>query len=226
MLYDIIVVDIKVWEKDLKKIPDKEYIKIKKQIKKLAKFPDQGDIKKLSHLQTADYRLRIGNYRVLFDVDTNNKKFYYTGYYIGKTRIVFNIAISSTCKKPQTCYNKPNKYFLTLSPMPPELMESFLRSDVISMLGGFLIVISILVLVLAVFQLMNLWHLITTDSKDFKDGMTGKKKWYYLFFIMPFAGIIPIINFIVGIFSAILIVYYFFAIRTYKKEVSSGTPTE
>ena len=43
-------------------------------------FPDIKDIKKLTHHPISDFRLRIGDYRVLFDVDVvgglNIKKYY------------------------------------------------------------------------------------------------------------------------------------------------------
>lgn len=74
MGYIIVIVDENLWEKDLEKIEKNEFAKIKKKILCLQSFPDLGDIKRLSNFKLADYRLRIGKYRVLFDVDVKNKK--------------------------------------------------------------------------------------------------------------------------------------------------------
>lgn len=54
--------------KDLDQIDKQQLGKIKKAIETLKNFPDISNIKKLSAHPLADYRLRIGEYRVLFDV--------------------------------------------------------------------------------------------------------------------------------------------------------------
>lgn len=54
--------------KDLKNIDNKEAIKILESIKKLADFPDAPNIKRLTNFSPS-YRFRIGDYRVLFEVD-------------------------------------------------------------------------------------------------------------------------------------------------------------
>ena len=56
--------------KDLKNIPKEEKIRIYSKIFELKKFPNVSNLKKLSNFQPA-YRLRVGNYRVLFDVMNN-----------------------------------------------------------------------------------------------------------------------------------------------------------
>ena len=56
--------------KDLKKIDAKDKKKIHDKILGLAKFPDVSNIKKLTNFEPA-YRLRIGIYRVLFDVSND-----------------------------------------------------------------------------------------------------------------------------------------------------------
>lgn len=56
-------------KKDLKNIPKNEIDKIKLSISELKSFPNISNIKKLKAHPLADYRLRIGNYRVLFDVN-------------------------------------------------------------------------------------------------------------------------------------------------------------
>jgi len=64
-------------KKDINKIQDKNTKeKIKKAIEKLKNFPNITNIKSLKSHPLADYRLRIGEYRVLFDVDWDNRKIY------------------------------------------------------------------------------------------------------------------------------------------------------
>ena len=64
-------------QKDIKKIHDKNIKdKIKKAIEKLENFPNITNIKSLKSHPLADYRLRVGDYRVLFDVDWDNRKIY------------------------------------------------------------------------------------------------------------------------------------------------------
>ena len=60
--------------KDLKKIAPFNLIKIKKGIEELVNFPNISQIKHLKNHPIADYRLRIENYRVLFDVDWDKKE--------------------------------------------------------------------------------------------------------------------------------------------------------
>ena len=56
--------------KDLKKLSPDQKKKIHSKILSLKGFPDVTNIKKLTNFEPA-YRLRIGNYRVLFDVVDN-----------------------------------------------------------------------------------------------------------------------------------------------------------
>ena len=53
--------------KDLTKIHKAEVNKIFSKIEELEKFPQVPNLKKLTNFQPP-YRLRVGNYRVLFDV--------------------------------------------------------------------------------------------------------------------------------------------------------------
>ncbi|GAB6888985.1 type II toxin-antitoxin system RelE/ParE family toxin [Desulfothermus okinawensis JCM 13304] len=62
--------------KDLKKIAPQNLPKIKKGIEELQDFPNLTQIKHLTNHPLADFRLRIGNYRVLFDVTWENKEIY------------------------------------------------------------------------------------------------------------------------------------------------------
>lgn len=62
--------------KDLEKIDVQNLAKIKKGIENLRNFPNVSNIRKLSAHPLADYRLRVGEYRVLFDVSWNEKIIY------------------------------------------------------------------------------------------------------------------------------------------------------
>ncbi|MCI5124368.1 MAG: type II toxin-antitoxin system RelE/ParE family toxin [Candidatus Electrothrix sp. AU1_5] len=53
--------------KDLKKISLNDRQKIHSKILILSKFPNISNVKKLTNFEPA-YRLRVGNYRILFDV--------------------------------------------------------------------------------------------------------------------------------------------------------------
>lgn len=55
--------------KFLKKLNEPQKGRIKKALEQLAKEPPEGDIKSLTGRD--GYRLRVGNYRVLFDVIDN-----------------------------------------------------------------------------------------------------------------------------------------------------------
>ncbi|MBC2716535.1 MAG: type II toxin-antitoxin system RelE/ParE family toxin [Desulfobacteraceae bacterium] len=59
--------------KDIKRVDGNTLHKIKKNIEGLKNFPDISNIKKLSAHPLADFRLRVGEYRILFDVDWNEK---------------------------------------------------------------------------------------------------------------------------------------------------------
>ena len=53
--------------KDLKKINQNDKRKIHLKILALSEFPNISNVKKLTSFEPA-YRLRVGNYRILFDV--------------------------------------------------------------------------------------------------------------------------------------------------------------
>ena len=58
-------------KKDLKSISEPFKTKIEKKILELKKFPNLTNIKKLTNFEPA-YRYRIGDYRVLFDIEDDN----------------------------------------------------------------------------------------------------------------------------------------------------------
>ena len=60
--------------KDLRKIVPQQLLSLKEGIEELEMFPNISQIKRLKSHSLADYRLRIGNYRVLFDVDWEQQK--------------------------------------------------------------------------------------------------------------------------------------------------------
>ena len=62
--------------KDLRKTASYNLPKIKEGIEELRDFPNISQIRRLRDHPIADYRLRIGNYRVLFDVNWNEKEIY------------------------------------------------------------------------------------------------------------------------------------------------------
>ncbi|MEA2047737.1 MAG: type II toxin-antitoxin system RelE/ParE family toxin [Campylobacterota bacterium] len=57
--------------KDLFKVHKAEAKKILSKIEELEKFPQVPNIKKLTNFEPP-YRLRVGNYRVLFDIEDND----------------------------------------------------------------------------------------------------------------------------------------------------------
>ena len=61
---------------DLRKIAIYNLPKIKEGIEELKDFPNLAQIRRLKNHSIADYRLRIGNYRVLFDVNWDKKEIY------------------------------------------------------------------------------------------------------------------------------------------------------
>jgi mRNA interferase RelE/StbE len=76
MEYKIIFLHPKKIDKNCKSIPPHQLRKIFDEIEKLATFPfpQNTSIKMLQHYDLADYRLRVGAYRVLFDIDHEQRK--------------------------------------------------------------------------------------------------------------------------------------------------------
>jgi mRNA interferase RelE/StbE len=61
-------------KKDIKNFDQKTKKKLKEEIEKLQNFPKLSQIKRLKSYPFADFRLKVGNYRVLFDVDFENNE--------------------------------------------------------------------------------------------------------------------------------------------------------
>jgi mRNA interferase RelE/StbE len=62
--------------KDLKKISLPILKQIKSSIEELKKFPDISNLKSLNNHPIADYRLRVRDYRILFDVNWQKNEIY------------------------------------------------------------------------------------------------------------------------------------------------------
>lgn len=75
MAYKISIADEKIWRKDCATIQKEQLYRILKAIRKLEKDPWDGNIqaKQLKHYHLADFRLRIGKYRVLFNKEETGK---------------------------------------------------------------------------------------------------------------------------------------------------------
>lgn len=69
MRYALIIVDQRTWRKDCANIPKKDLDRIVERTSLLAENPLAKGIgvKKLQHYDAADYRLKDGDYRVLFN---------------------------------------------------------------------------------------------------------------------------------------------------------------
>ncbi len=76
MGYKILIANEKILYKDLEKIPKKEVEKFWKAIEDFKKnpWPENLQVKKLQNYKIADFRLRIGEYRILFDRDTEKNE--------------------------------------------------------------------------------------------------------------------------------------------------------
>ena len=58
--------------KDIRRLDHKVKERLKKVLEKFKEAPFEESVKKLSHPELGTYRLRIGDYRVIFDVDGDN----------------------------------------------------------------------------------------------------------------------------------------------------------
>jgi len=70
MKYKVYVSDAHIWRKDCSTIPKKDLKRIVKRIKALRSGPwSPGvQVKRLQDFPSADFRLRVGDYRVLFNL--------------------------------------------------------------------------------------------------------------------------------------------------------------
>ncbi|MDO8648654.1 MAG: type II toxin-antitoxin system RelE/ParE family toxin [Candidatus Peregrinibacteria bacterium] len=75
MAYRIVIADERIWRKDCGKIPKEQLQQILRKIRALAGDPWAGNVqvKQLKNEELADFRLRIGEYRVLFQKDEEQR---------------------------------------------------------------------------------------------------------------------------------------------------------
>lgn len=75
MEYKIIFNDEKLLNKDFTNIPDKILNNIFSKIENLSnKWIKNAQVKKLNHYYLCDYRLRVWDYRILFNLDIENNE--------------------------------------------------------------------------------------------------------------------------------------------------------
>jgi len=76
MDYSIVIADEKTWIKDMNKIENKDKQKIIQKIQELKKYPwsNHVSVKRLKHYDLADFRLRVGSFRVLFDCEEEKNR--------------------------------------------------------------------------------------------------------------------------------------------------------
>ncbi len=75
MAYKLLIDDQRLWKKDCARIPPEQLRLILLKIRALEKDPWAGNIqvKQLKNYDTAEFRLRVGDYRVLFEKDEEIK---------------------------------------------------------------------------------------------------------------------------------------------------------
>lgn len=61
--------------RDVSKLPAADSERLRRAIAPLCSWPDHGrDVRRLRGMELAQFRLRVGDYRVLFDVDPAGKR--------------------------------------------------------------------------------------------------------------------------------------------------------
>lgn len=67
--YRLVIFDERVWARDCDRVPRKQLERIIERIRVLETWsvPVSVDVKKLQHYDLADFRLRVGDYRVLLN---------------------------------------------------------------------------------------------------------------------------------------------------------------
>ena len=75
MAYEIVIEDVRLWEKDCAAIPRDRLQRIFGKIAALETdpWPDNVQVKQLKNYNAADFRMRVGDYRVLFNKDEESK---------------------------------------------------------------------------------------------------------------------------------------------------------
>ncbi len=75
MIYKIEIVDPRLWKKDCARLVRSQLERIMSKVSELKDVPwaQHIQVKELHHYQISDFRLRVGEYRVLFDKDDTKK---------------------------------------------------------------------------------------------------------------------------------------------------------
>jgi len=74
-MFKVIFNSKKIIDKDLSKIPEHTKLNILKAIKKLSiEWLWKSNIKTLNHYDLCDYRLRVWDFRILFNLDSKNNQ--------------------------------------------------------------------------------------------------------------------------------------------------------
>lgn len=68
--------DQRVWQRDCDRVPKKQLDRIVERIRLLDHWPVSAgtDVKTLQHYDAADFRLRVGSYRILFNKDDGRRE--------------------------------------------------------------------------------------------------------------------------------------------------------
>lgn len=69
--YRLVIFDERIWARDCDRVPRKQLERIIERISQLETWSvsTSVDVKKLQHYNVADFRLRVGDYRVLLNKD-------------------------------------------------------------------------------------------------------------------------------------------------------------
>lgn len=75
MAYKLVIDDDRRWRKDCAAIPHERLVQILRSIRALEQEPwkENVQVKQLPHYPLAQFRLRVGDYRVLFDKNNATK---------------------------------------------------------------------------------------------------------------------------------------------------------
>lgn len=76
--YRLIIFDERVWRRDCDRVPKKQLERIVEKIRFLEEWSVSSglDLKALQHYDNADFRLRVGDYRVLLNKDDERREIY------------------------------------------------------------------------------------------------------------------------------------------------------
>ena len=74
--YRLIVFDERVWRRDCDRVPKKQLDRIVERIRLLESWSVSSglDLKTLQHYDIADFRLRVGDYRILLNKDDERRE--------------------------------------------------------------------------------------------------------------------------------------------------------